>query len=103
MGLSSNGRMLSSHGGDGGSSPPRSTSSALVAEQRGTRLQPVPTRCDSGRALDMYATTPIGANGLAAWWFSHSYCGEFDSLDPDDTPIWCSDWTRSPGTGERRV
>ena len=47
----------------------------------------------------MYATTPIGANGLAAWWFSHSYCGEFDSLDPDDTPIWCSGLDTLPWYG----
>lgn len=47
----------------------------------------------------MYATTPIGANGLAAWWFSHGYCGEFDSLDPDDSPIWCSGLDTLPWYG----
>jgi hypothetical protein len=55
MGLSSSGRMLSSHGSDGGSNPPWST---------------------------------IGANGLVTWRFSQSCRGEFDPLDPDDTPIW---------------
>jgi len=62
-----------------------------VAEQLGTRLQPVSTRCDSGRALDTLPTRRRdGANGLVAWRFSHDCRGEFDPLDPDDTttPVW---------------
>ena len=59
---------------------------ALVVEQSGSRLQPVPTRCNSGRALSTRTARAAcpRSHHLEVESSSHGECGEFDPLGSDE-------------------
>jgi hypothetical protein len=107
-GSSFNGRMLSSHGGDGGSSPPESTHSHILACVCGrparhaiaTRNNPVRLRADALSYPEGLSTNlpPSGQARRVPLPIRET---------PDLGRRYCRSgapgWTRSPGTGEKRV